>query len=57
VDAALGAAPKAGACSGREVLEICIPGTDMGSAIRERIGDETTAVSMLQTNQRDALSR
>jgi len=30
--------------SGREVLEICIPGTDKGTAIRELIGDETTAV-------------
>ena len=29
---------------GREVLEICIPGTDKGTAIRELIGDETAAV-------------
>ena len=29
---------------GREVLEICIPGTDKGTAIRELIRDETTAV-------------
>jgi hypothetical protein len=48
---------KTGACPGGEVLEICIPGTDMGTAIRELIGDGTTAVSILRTNQRDALSR
>jgi trehalose 6-phosphate phosphatase len=29
---------------GREVLEICLPGTDKGSALRELIGDETAAV-------------
>jgi trehalose 6-phosphate phosphatase len=29
---------------GKEVLEICIPGTDKGTAIRELIGDETAAV-------------
>jgi trehalose 6-phosphate phosphatase len=29
---------------GKEVLEICLPGTDKGSAIRELIGDETAAV-------------
>jgi trehalose 6-phosphate phosphatase len=29
---------------GREVLEICIPGTDKGTAIRELIGDEVAAV-------------
>ena len=29
---------------GREVLEICIPGTDKGTAIRELIGDQTAAV-------------
>jgi len=29
---------------GKEVLEICIPGTDKGTAIRELIRDETTAV-------------
>jgi trehalose 6-phosphate phosphatase len=29
---------------GKEVLEICIPGYDKGTAIRELIGDETAAV-------------
>jgi trehalose 6-phosphate phosphatase len=29
---------------GREVLEICIPGTDKGTAIRELIGPQTTSV-------------
>jgi trehalose 6-phosphate phosphatase len=29
---------------GKEVLEICIPGIDKGTAIRELIGDETAAV-------------
>ena len=29
---------------GKEVLEICIPGTDKGTAIRELIGDGTAAV-------------
>jgi len=29
---------------GKEVLEICIPGTDKGTAIGELIGDETAAV-------------
>jgi trehalose 6-phosphate phosphatase len=29
---------------GREVLEICLPGTDKGTALRELIGDETAAV-------------
>jgi trehalose 6-phosphate phosphatase len=29
---------------GKEVLEICIPGTDKGTATRELIGDETAAV-------------
>jgi trehalose 6-phosphate phosphatase len=29
---------------GKEVLEICIPGTDKGTAIRELISDETAAV-------------
>ena len=29
---------------GREVLEICIPGTDKGTAIRELIGEETATV-------------
>jgi trehalose 6-phosphate phosphatase len=29
---------------GREVLEICLPGVDKGAAIRELIGDQTSAV-------------
>jgi trehalose 6-phosphate phosphatase len=29
---------------GKGVLEICIPGTDKGTAVRELIGDKTTAV-------------
>jgi trehalose 6-phosphate phosphatase len=29
---------------GKEVLEICIPGTDKGTALRELIGEETAAV-------------
>jgi trehalose 6-phosphate phosphatase len=29
---------------GKEVLEVCIPGIDKGTAIRELIGDETAAV-------------
>ena len=29
---------------GKEVLEICLPGTDKGTAVRELIGEETAAV-------------
>jgi trehalose 6-phosphate phosphatase len=39
----LAAAAGLGVRPGKEVLEICIPGIDKGTAIRELIGDDTTA--------------
>lgn len=38
------AAVGLGVRPGREVLEICLPGIDKGTAIRELIGDDTAAV-------------
>lgn len=38
------AAAGMGVRPGREVLEICLPGIDKGTAIRELIGDDTAAV-------------
>ena len=37
------AAAGLGVRPGKEVLEICLPGTDKGTAIRELISDETAA--------------
>jgi trehalose 6-phosphate phosphatase len=37
------AAAGLGVRPGKEVLEICIPGIDKGTAIRELIGDDTAA--------------
>ncbi len=37
------AAAGLGVRPGKEVLEICIPGTDKGTAIRELLGEDTAA--------------